>query len=183
MEYQYYPIIKHITYFILIYLFLRHQKIMANDILLINSVILTLFMIIVDHMFINNHPSPFDKSDDYIDEDEVKKIKKKIKKEKKKNKQKKSDNKLINELSSKEEIDKHINRILDEDENKQNNSHEEVSDNYRKRIISQQSQQQKENFDDFIGSLDNIETFNPTGSSYNNISNDIEPFNVLGYNE
>lgn len=182
MEYQYYPIVKHVTYFILIYLFLRHQKLMANDILIINSVILTLFMIIVDHMFISNHPSPFDKSDNYIDEDEVKKIKKKIKKEKKKNK-KKSDDKLINELSTKEEIDKHINRMLDEDEIKQNNSHEEVSDNYRKRIISQQSQQQKENFDDFLGSLDNIETFNPSGSTYNNNSNDIEPFNVLGYNE
>jgi hypothetical protein len=86
---------------------------MANDILIINSVILTLFMIIVDHMFINNHPSPFDISDNYIDEDEVKKIKKKIKKEKKKNKQKKSDDKLINEFElSNDDIHNIINNSL-----------------------------------------------------------------------
>jgi poly(A) polymerase Pap1 len=183
MEYQYHPVIKHVTYFILIYLFLRHQKIMANDILLINSIILTLFVIILDHLFIDNHPSPFESSYNYIDEDEVKKLKKKIKKEKRKNK--KSDDKLINELSSKEEIDKHINRILDEEDDikVQSKSHEEVSDNYRNRIISQQNQQQKENFEDFIGNLDNIETFNPSRTSFNNNSNDIEPFNVLGYNE
>ena len=190
MEYKYHPIIKHVTYFILIYLFLRHQKLMPNDILLINTVILTLFVIILDQLFIDNHPTPFDSiTDDYIDEEEVKKIKKKLKKEKKKNKQKKTDNELISELSSKEEIDKHINRILDEDDKSLVNSkHEEVNDNYRQRIMTQQNQNNnmnnRENFDDFIGNLDNIETFNPNGSSFNSDrNNDIESFNILGYNE
>ena len=50
MEYKYHPVIKHLTYFILCYLFLRHQNLMTNQILIINSVILTLFIIILDHI-------------------------------------------------------------------------------------------------------------------------------------
>jgi hypothetical protein len=193
MKYKYHPVIKHLTYFILTYLFLRHQKIMPNDILLINSIILTLFIIILDQMFIDGHLTPFDSFNDYIDEDEVRKIKKKLKKEKLKKKKMKSDDELIDELTSDKDIEKHINRILDEEDNKNN-----TTDNYRNRVVSQQNERNTEKFEDFIGNLDNIETFNPSGSfnngsfnndSFNNDSfnngsyNEVESFNVLGYNE
>lgn len=183
MKYKYHPVIKHLTYFILTYLFLRHQKIMPNDILLINSIILTLFIIILDQMFIDGHLTPFDSFNDYIDEDEVRKIKKKLKKEKLKKKKMKSDDELIDELTSDKDIEKHINRILDEEDNKNN-----TADNYRNRVVSQQNERNTEKFEDFIGNLDNIETFNPSGSfnngSFNiNSYNEVESFNVLGYNE
>lgn len=89
MEYKYHPIIKHLTYFILCYLFLRHQYLMTNQILIINSVILTLFVIVLDHIFINGHVSPFEPLNyEYVDEEEIKKIEKQIKKEKRRNKKK-----------------------------------------------------------------------------------------------
>ena len=55
MEYKYHPIYKYLVYLIISYTFLRHQNLMANDKLLINTVLLTVFVIIVDHMFIHNH--------------------------------------------------------------------------------------------------------------------------------
>ena len=95
MEYKYHPIIKHLTYFILCYLFLRHQYLMSNQILIINSVILTLFVIVLDHIFINGHISPLEPLNyEYVDEEEIKKIEKQIKKEKRRNKKKQKTRKI-----------------------------------------------------------------------------------------
>ena len=82
MEYKYHPVLKHLTYFIIIYLFLRHQKLMNNEILLINSIILTLFIIILDHVFILGHLTPFDSlADQYFNKDEIIDLKEEINKE------------------------------------------------------------------------------------------------------
>lgn len=95
MDYKYHPIIKHLTYFILCYLFLRHQNLMSNQILIINTVILTLFIIVLDHVFINGHISPFEPLNyEYVDEEEIKKIEKQIRREKRKNKKKQKINKV-----------------------------------------------------------------------------------------
>jgi len=82
MEYKYHPVIKHLTYFILCYLFLRHQNLMVNQILIINTVILTLFIIILDHIFIEGHITPFESLNyEYLDNVEIEKLEKELKKE------------------------------------------------------------------------------------------------------
>jgi len=89
MEYKYHPAFKHITYFIISYMFLRHQKLMNNELLLVNAIILTLFLIILDHLFISGHITPFEPlTYEYINEEELKKLEKEIKKEEKKEKKK-----------------------------------------------------------------------------------------------
>ena len=60
---------------------------MPNDILLINSVILTLFIIILDHILISGHISPFESlTEQYFDEDEIIDLQEEIKREEKKKK-------------------------------------------------------------------------------------------------
>lgn len=87
MEYKYHPAFKHLAFFIISYMFLRHQKITNNELLIINSIILTLFMIVLDHMFISGHITPFEPLKyEYIDENEIIDLKKEIKKEEKKKK-------------------------------------------------------------------------------------------------
>jgi uncharacterized membrane protein len=84
-------------------MFLRHQKLMPNDILLINSVILTLFIIILDHILISGHISPFESlTEEYFDEYEINNLKEEIEKEERQKrkeykKQKKEEKKLRNE--------------------------------------------------------------------------------------
>jgi hypothetical protein len=58
---------------------------MTNQILIVNSVILTLFVIVLDHIFIEGHITPLESLNyEYIDDEEIKKIEKQIKKEKRK---------------------------------------------------------------------------------------------------
>jgi biopolymer transport protein ExbD len=74
MEYRYHPIYKYIAFFIILYAFLRHQKIMENNVLLINCFLITLFVMIVDQMFINDHLTIFQPlSDQNIKEEELRK--------------------------------------------------------------------------------------------------------------
>ncbi len=93
MEYKYHPAFKHLTFFIISYAFMRHQKIMNNEILLANTVMLTLFIIILDNLFISGHVAPFQPlSYEYIDDDEVIDLKKELKREKKKKSRKNTEN-------------------------------------------------------------------------------------------
>jgi len=89
MEYKYHPALKHLTFFIISYMFMRHQKLMNNEILLLNAMILTLFMITLDHLFISGHITPLEPlTYDFINEEEFIDLEEEIKKEKKKEKQK-----------------------------------------------------------------------------------------------
>jgi hypothetical protein len=68
MEYRYHPIYKYIAFYIILYAFLRHQKVMENNVLLVNSFLITLFVMIVDQMFIANNLTIFQPlSDQYFD--------------------------------------------------------------------------------------------------------------------
>ena len=149
---------------------------MPLDILLINSIFLTLFIIVLDQMFIEGHLTPFDSFNDCIDEDEVKKIKKKLKKEKEKERKKKmkSDDELIDELTANDDVEKHINRILDEDDNSIKNT--------------QQPIKKVEKFEESFGNLDNIDynssnSANSANSFNSSNSANFNSFDVLGYNE
>lgn len=55
---------------------------MSSEILLVNSIILTLFIIILDHVFILGHLTPFDSlADQYFNKDEIIDLKEEINKE------------------------------------------------------------------------------------------------------
>ena len=106
MEYKYHPVFKHLTYFIISYMFLRHQKLMNNELLLANTVILTLFMIVLDHLFINGHISPFDTMKyEYIDEEDIDELEKQLKKEEKKRKKKEKKQKNKNKTNIEETVE------------------------------------------------------------------------------
>ena len=69
MEYKYHPIYKYLFFFVITYAYMKHQSIMEDKILLVNSVILTIFAMIVDQMFIHNNLSIFQPlSDQYFDD-------------------------------------------------------------------------------------------------------------------
>lgn len=68
MEYRYHPIYKYIAFYIILYAFLRQQKIMENNVLLVNTFFITIFVMIVDQMFISNNLTIFQPlSDQYFD--------------------------------------------------------------------------------------------------------------------
>ena len=114
MEYKYHPIFKYLAFFIITYMFLRHQKIMANDLLLLNTFIVTIFLIILDYGFIHNHLTLIQPlSDQYFDSTDMKQIEKELDKEvikeqkiieKIKKKDKKKDKKKKTEEIKQEEI-------------------------------------------------------------------------------
>jgi hypothetical protein len=115
MEYKYHPAFKHLTYFIITYMFLRHQKIMNNELLLVNTIILTLFIIILDHLFISGHITPFEPlTYEYIDENEIIDIQKELKKEEKKKKKDKKKKIIKNVENTAEMQNYHENQTMNE---------------------------------------------------------------------
>ncbi len=57
MNYKYPPIYKYGLLLITIYMFVKHQKIMSPDKILLNSVLITLFVFIFDNIIIKEHPN------------------------------------------------------------------------------------------------------------------------------
>lgn len=62
MNYKYPPIYKYGLLLLTIYMFIKHQKIMTSDKILLNSVLITLIMFIFDNIIIYNHPNLLDDS-------------------------------------------------------------------------------------------------------------------------
>lgn len=60
MSYKYPPIYKYALLLLVIFLFFKHQKIMSQDKILLNSVIITLIVTLFDYVLIKNHPGLFD---------------------------------------------------------------------------------------------------------------------------
>lgn len=60
MKYKYPPLYKYIAYFVIIYMFFRHQKILPKDKMLVNSLVLSIIVITLDYLFIERHPVPTD---------------------------------------------------------------------------------------------------------------------------
>ncbi len=76
---------------------MRHQKIMKYDLLLLNSLILTAFVMIVDHAFIHNHLTIIQPlSDQYFDSTDMKQIEKALDEEIKK------EDKIIEKIKKKD---------------------------------------------------------------------------------
>lgn len=57
MNYKYPPIYKYGLLLLTIYMFIKHQKILPPDKILINSIFITLIVFIYDNIIIKNHPS------------------------------------------------------------------------------------------------------------------------------
>jgi len=60
MNYKYPSIYKYAFLLIVIYLFMKHQNIMSQDKLLLNSIVITIIIGIVDFVIIQDHPLPLD---------------------------------------------------------------------------------------------------------------------------
>ncbi len=96
MEYKYHPIYKYVVFFVLTYMYLRHENLMKHDVLLLTTLIVTAFAMIVDHMFIHNHLTIIQPlSDQYFDSTDMKLIEKELDKEIKK------EEKLIEKIKEK----------------------------------------------------------------------------------
>ena len=57
MKYIHPPLYKYFAYFIIIYMFFKHQRELPIDKLINNAFIITIIMITLDYLFINNHPT------------------------------------------------------------------------------------------------------------------------------
>ena len=83
MNYKYPPIYKYGLLLLTIYMFIKHQKIMTPDKILLNCVLITLIVFIFDSIIIQNHPnlledskekkikSESDDTDEYLEENEL----------------------------------------------------------------------------------------------------------------
>jgi len=56
MNYKVMPIYKYVVYFILVYLFFRHQQIFDTQKLIVITIVLTIMMIVLDQIIIDSHP-------------------------------------------------------------------------------------------------------------------------------
>ena len=59
MIYSYPPIYKYCFLFLIIYMFIKHQKIMLPNVLLLNTIFFILFVVLIDYILIEDHPYPF----------------------------------------------------------------------------------------------------------------------------
>ena len=170
MEYKYHPVIKHLTYFILCYLFLRHQNLMTNQILIINTVILTLFIIILDHIFIEGHVTPFESLNyEYLDNVEIEKLEKELKREerrqrKEKKKREKEQKKIQTENSEQIESTQIDKKML--------NELGYIKNNHPNQMINHHD------YVDIYNRLDNTNNLNTQ-----NFQEDQFDFNIKAYNE
>lgn len=69
IQYKYPPIYKYGFLLLIIYMFLKYQKIMTGDKLLYNSILIIIILAIVDYIVIDNHPYPLENFDDIKDDE------------------------------------------------------------------------------------------------------------------
>lgn len=62
MNYKYPPIYKYGLLLLTIYMFIKHQKILTQDKILLNSVLITLIIFVFDNIIIKNHPTLLENS-------------------------------------------------------------------------------------------------------------------------
>lgn len=75
MEYKYHPVFKYILLGILVYMFFMHQKSMSQNMMLINSIVITLIIATVDQIIIKDHPLMiYDKKEKFFTEDDIDEI-------------------------------------------------------------------------------------------------------------
>lgn len=173
MEYKYHPAFKHLTFFIIVYLFLRHQEIMTNELLFINSIIITVFLIILDHLFIHNHLTPLQSlSDQYFDDIDIVQLEQEIfekeneesdNSKKKKKKSKKNQNKDVEKMTPINDEKKCINKL---DNNNNNNHNDYVHIGLNNYDINQEMYNHETNNQNYNNFNDNLDEY-PEYLAYN----------------
>lgn len=145
---------------------------MNNELLLTNIIILTLFLIILDHLFISGHITPFEEMKyEYIDEEDINNIEKKLNKEKEKKKKKKKKNKLEETVKLQ---NYHEEQIMNEPVNiqfKPNHQNHENHENYQNNLKCKSHSQ----FVRMENNLDNYE--------FRNNSQEMDLPSYMAYNE
>jgi len=157
MEYKYHPIIKYLTFFVIVYLFLRHQTLMKNEILLANTLVISMYYIILDYLFISDHQNILStEAEQYFDENEINTIKEDIEKEKK---EKKKEKKRKKEKKNKEEIKiEEIENIQTQLDNDMIRESQYINNNHPTQITNQCKSHAE--YVDIYNSLDNYKTHN-----------------------
>jgi hypothetical protein len=179
-------------------MFLRHQQLMSTELLLANSIVLTLFMIILDHMFIKGHISPFQSlSDQYFNEEDIIDLKKEIEKEEKKKKkeEKKEENKKKMEKQKYKEVEKkYIVKARENETRTLQNIHDQQITNESKYINNNHPNVMNEpninsdkcrNHAEYVSitnGLDNYSNTNNKSNRFNTYKDDLFP-EYLAYNE
>jgi len=176
MEYKYHPLIKYITFFIIVYLFLRHQSMMKGEILMANTLVIMVYYIILDHIFISNHENLISSStESYFDSDEIDNLKDELEKEDKKDKKNKKDKKKKQKKNNKEKEPIDIEQVQKELD--QNDQHElQLIDYNHPSKITAQCENHRDYVDVFNG-LDNYRSHN-----YNKYEENQYP-EYMAYNE
>lgn len=143
---------------------------MTNQILIINTVILTLFIIILDHIFIEGHITPFESLNyEYLDNVEIEKLEKELKREEKRQRKEKKKREreqqkiqtVNNEQLESSQIDK-----------KMLNELGYIKNNHPNQMISHHD------YVDIYNRLDNTNNLNTQ-----NLEEDQFDFNIKAYNE
>jgi hypothetical protein len=174
MEYKYHPLIKYIIFFIIVYLFLRYQSMMKGEILLANTLVITVYYIILDHIFISNHENLISNSTDaYFDSDEINNIKDDLDSEDKKEKKRRKKEKKKQREFEKEPVNiKELQKQLDMADKREL----QLIDYNHPSKITAQSENHKD-YVDIYNSLDNYKSDN-----YNKYEENQYP-EYMAYNE
>lgn len=177
MEYKYHPAFKHLVFFVIVYLFLRHQELMSNELLFINSIIITVFLIILDHLFIHNHLTPLQSlSDQYFDDIDIVQLEQELdkelldeEKEEKKKKKKSKKSKVEKMTPLKEKSDE----IIEDSRCANSNSNANLNSNS---MITH---------DEYVNiGLNNYDTGKYNNNNFNNLNDNIDEYpEYLAYNE
>jgi hypothetical protein len=174
MEYKYHPIIKYLTFFVIVYLFLRHQTLMKNEILLANTLVISMYYIVLDYLFISQHHNILStETEQYFDENEIDSIKEDIEKDKEKERKEKKKEKRRKKKEEKKNED--IINIQAQLDNDMIHEAQFINNNHP----SQTSAQCKNHAEyvDIYNSLDNYKTHN-----YNQYEENSYP-DYMAYNE
>ena len=184
MEYKYHPIYKYLFFFVITYAFLKHQNLMENNRLLINSFIITIFGMLVDQMFIHNNLTIFQPlSDQYFDNNpQIKVIEKELEQElkdqkiieKMKKKNKKKNKKNINEEVREKTFEDNNANYYNESQDIPYNENEEY-ERRSKRLPSHRENDEK-HYTFYEPSLEQVDIFAPT-ESYNKYKPQKQPIN------
>jgi hypothetical protein len=154
---------------------MRYQNMMNGEILMANTLVITVYYIILDYVFISNHDNLIsNNSDTYFDSDELDNIKEEIEKENKKKKKHKKKSKKENLEKDPINIEQ-MQRELDKIDKIDQNELQMIQYNHPSKITAQ-----CENHRDYVdvyNSLDNYRTNN-----YNKFEEKQYP-DYMAYNE
>jgi len=179
MEYKYHPAFKHLVFFVIVYLFLRHQELMSNELLFINSIIITVFLIILDHLFIHNHLTPLQSlSDQYFDDIDIVQLEQELLDEEKEERVDKKDKKKKGSKSKKNKVEKMTH--IKEDSNVVVKDTKCINSNNISNNNSMMTHDEYVNIG--LNNYDNYDKYN--SNNFNNLNDNIDEYpEYLAYNE